>query len=139
MDRRWLLVLVSAAQLACGLAGLAVAIRRRRAYDLPLMRGDPEQVGRDAISIGTALSAPVPMLATQGLATVVLAARPDQRAARTLGVLGALMVAGCLAERLVRHRLTPKGWDWLESGIAACGFGLAIAMAGVGLLKRARA
>ncbi|MGI8723570.1 MAG: hypothetical protein ACR2JG_15270 [Geodermatophilaceae bacterium] len=129
MSRRGLLVAVSGGQLGLGLVGLVVAITRRHAYELPLMQGDPARTGRDALTMGTALSAPAPMLLAQAVATVTLGRRPDQRAARALSALGALMVPGYLGEALVRHRLTPAGWDRLESPLAAGGLGLALAMA----------
>jgi hypothetical protein len=50
-----------------------------------------------------------------------------------LGGLGAAMVAGYLAERLVRHRLAPSGWDAAESPVIVAGIGLAAAMALLGL------
>jgi hypothetical protein len=132
MTRRHLLVAASAAQLAGGLGGLAIGIARRRAYDIPLLHGDPDRVKRDALVMGTALSAPAPMLAVQSVATVALAARPDPRAVRTLGVLGLMMTAGYLVERLVRHRLTPAGWEATETPIAVVGLGFAVAMAALG-------
>jgi hypothetical protein len=128
MTRRHLLVAASAAQLGCGLSGQAVAIARRRPYDFPLFHGDPDRVAHDALTIGTALSAPVPMLALQSIATVGLAVRPDSRATKTLGVLGLTMTSGYLIERLVRHRLTPVGWDPVETPIVVVGLGLAMAM-----------
>jgi hypothetical protein len=124
MGRRTL-VAVSAAQLAAGLAGLAVAVRRRRHYDLPLMHGSPEHVPRDSVLMGTAYSAPVPMLAGQLWSTVRLA-RGDDRAARNLGVLGGLMVPGYLAERFDRQHL--RHWDPVETPVVLAGAGLAAAM-----------
>ena len=43
------------------------------------------------------------------------------------------MVAGYLAERLVRHRLAPSGWDMAESPVIVAGISLAAAMALIGL------
>jgi hypothetical protein len=131
------LVRVSLAQLACGLAGMALAIRRGHAYDVGFMRGGSERVGRDALLSGTALSAPVTMMAAQAVLTAVVAARESARAASGLRSLGALMVAGYLAERLVRHRLWRPGWERLETPVAALGLGLSVAM--VLLAGRARA
>ena len=54
-------------------------------------------------------------------------------AERTLGVLGATMAAGYLAERLVRRRLLRPGWDVVESPVIVAGLGLAAAMAVMGL------
>jgi hypothetical protein len=128
------LAMVSAAQLGCGLAGLILAIRRRRAFDIPFWRGQPSAVSRDSMLMGTALSAPAGMLAAQAWAVTVLVRRPDACAAqRTLGALGATMTAGYLAERLVRHRLTPAGWDNAESSVVTAGLSLAAAMALMGM------
>lgn len=120
------LVVVSATQLTAGLTGLVVAVRRRRHYDLPLLKGSPEHVGRDAIWMGTAYSAPAAMLAAQLFATVCLGLG-DVRAARGLGVLGALMVPGYLFERFDRQAL--RHWDPVETPVVIAGIGLAAAMA----------
>lgn len=82
------LVGVSLAQLACGLTGMAVAIRRGHAFDVSFMKGTPERVARDAIFIGTAFSAPATMLASQAVLTTVVATRGSARAASGLQVLG---------------------------------------------------
>ena len=65
MAPRQALVAVSAVQLAAGVAGQVIALRRRHPYDTPLMGGRPEHVGRDSFLSGTALSAPVVMLVAQ--------------------------------------------------------------------------
>lgn len=127
------LATLSAAQLACGLAGYYVAVNRGHPYDVLGVQGREDRVGRDSVLIGTAMSAPVTMLVTQGAMTVVLADGPNRRAQRVLGTLGAAMVAGYLGERLVRLRLTHSGWDKLESPIVIAGITLAAAMASVGL------
>jgi hypothetical protein len=140
MTRRGRLATVAAGQLGAGGLGLAVAIRRRHAYDFLLFpfRGSPEHVVRDSVLMGTALSAPATMLVTQAVATVLLArgnlTRGDTGPAdRVLGVLGAAMVAGYLGEALVRRRLRPSGFDPLETPLVATGIVLAAAMAGLGL------
>jgi pimeloyl-ACP methyl ester carboxylesterase len=61
-----------------------------------------------------------------------VARRPSRGAARALGGLGALQVAGYLGERLVRRRLRPSGWDAVESPLVVVGIGLAVAMAALG-------
>lgn len=127
------LAMVSVAQLASGLCGMALAIRRRRAFDLPFWHGQPSAVGRDCVLMGTALSAPVVMLAGQAWAAGALLRRPDAAAERVLGWLGAAMVPGYLAERLVRQRLTASGWDAAETPVAVTGIILAAAMALIGL------
>jgi hypothetical protein len=132
MTRRRLLVRISAAQLAAGLTGLAVAVRRRRHYDLPFLRGRPDTVARDAVLMGTAYSAPVPMLVAQFLATRALAQAPDDGARRMLGMLGALMVPGYLMERFDRAHLRPNGFDPVETPVVVAGIALAAAMAVLG-------
>jgi len=134
MKANQLLAVVSAVQLGAGLGGMALAIRRRHAFDIPGWRGQQSTVGRDSLLMGTALSAPVAMLATQAGATVALLRRPDATApARVLGGLGAAMVAGYLLERLVRRRLRPPGWEAAESPAVIAGLSLAAAMAVLGL------
>lgn len=122
------LVTVSLAQLTCGVSGLGVAVRRGHAYDLSFVHGDPRSVRRDAMGMGTALSAPLPMLIAQAVLTAVVARRGSPWAAHGLRVLGGLMVGGYLAERLVRHRLRPAGAQVLETPLVAAGLGLAVAM-----------
>jgi len=132
MSRRRLLVRISVAQLAAGLAGLTVALRRGRNYDVGFLRGRPENIGWDAILQGTAYSAPVPMLAVQAWATRNLAAGPDDGARRMLGVLGAVMVPGYLLERYGRAHLRPSGFDPVETPVVVVSVGLAAAMAVLG-------
>ena len=133
MDDDQVLVAVSAAQLATGVGGLALALRRRHAFDIPFWRGQPSAVGRDSLLMGTALSAPAVMLGAQAGAIAALLRGPSPAARRLLGGLGAAMVAGYLAERLVRHRLTPSGWEAAESPVIVAGISLAAAMALLGL------
>jgi hypothetical protein len=57
--RAQLLAAVSAAQLASGVAGMVVALRRRHPYDVFWMHGQAEEITRDTLFRGTALSAPV--------------------------------------------------------------------------------
>ena len=134
MKANRLLAAVSAVQLGAGLGGMALAIRRRRAFDIPGWRGQQSAVGRDSLLMGTALSAPAAMLVPQAAATIVSLRRPDAAApARVLGGLGTAMVAGYLLERLGRRRLRPSGWDAAESPIVIAGLSLAAAMALLGL------
>jgi hypothetical protein len=132
------LVGVSLAQLACGVTGMAVAIRRGHAYDVGFMRGTPETVARDSLLSGTALSAPATMLAAQGVLVALVGTRGSARAATGLQVLGVLMTGGYLAERLVRHRLGRRGWETLESPLAAAGVGLSVGMSLLANRARAR-
>jgi pimeloyl-ACP methyl ester carboxylesterase len=130
--RSRLLAAVSVAQLATGVAGMVVALRRRHPYDVFWMHGRADAIARDTIVKGTALSAPVSNLLAQAALTAVVARRPSRGAARALGGLGALQVAGYLGERLVRRRLRPSGWDAVESPLVVAGIGLAGAMAALG-------
>jgi len=130
--RSRLLAAVSVAQLATGVAGMVVALRRRHPYDVFWMHGRADAIARDTIVKGTALSAPVSNLLAQAALTAVVARRPSRGAARALGSLGALQVAGYLGERLVRRRLRPSGWDLVETPLAVVGIGLAGAMAALG-------
>jgi hypothetical protein len=124
------LPLLSAAQLAGGLVGQAVAVRRKAFYDIPFGTGRPEDVVRDSFTNGTAFSAPVLMLGLQAWATRRLARRPsDVPARRVLRGLGAVMVAGYLMERRDRQRLTPGGLDALETPLVVVSVALAAGMA----------
>jgi hypothetical protein len=120
-----LLAAVSVAQLAAGVAGMVVALRRRHPYQVFWMRGRADSIARDTLLKGTALSAPVTNLLLQAAMTVRVARRPTPGATRALAGLGALQVAGYLGERLVRRRLRPSGWDPVESPLALAGLGLA--------------
>jgi hypothetical protein len=112
---------------------MALAVRRHRAFDLPFWHGQESAVGRDSLLMGTALSAPVMMLGAQVWATAALARRPDPAVERVLGGLGAAMTAGYLAERLVRQRLLPSGWNAAETPVVTAGMSLAVVMALLGL------
>jgi len=128
MTPRRVLVAVASAQLAAQLAGLAIALRRARYYDVGFMKGSPESIRRDAVFSGTAYSAPLSMFTTELWATRRLARRPDDLARRVLGLLGVLNVAGYLSERFVRAHLRPRGWDPVETPVIAVSTGLAAAM-----------
>lgn len=83
--------------------------------------------------MGTALSAPAVMLGGQACATAALVRGPNLAAERVLGGLEAAMVAGYLAERLVRRRLLPSGWDAAETSVVTTRMSLAAVMALLGL------
>jgi hypothetical protein len=133
VDRERLLGAVSSVQLSAGIAGLALALHRRREYHVPLLQGDPDNVARDSVVMGTALSAPMIMLGAQAVATMRLLRGGTDRTRRFLGLLGATMTAGYLAEQLVRRRLLPSGWDPIESPVVVLGVTTAAMMAGLGL------
>ena len=130
--RSRLLAAVSVAQLATGVAGMVVALRRRHPYNVFWMHGRADAIARDTILRGTALSASVSNLLVQAGLTAVVARRPSRHASQALGGLGATLVAGYLGERLVRQRLRPSGWDAVESLLLLVAIGLAVAMAALG-------
>ena len=136
MTRRGVLVAIASAQLAAQVAGLVVALRRGRYYDVGFMRGSPERIRRDAIWSGTAYSAPVTMLTAQLWAVRRLRSRPDDVSRRVLGLLGVLNAPGYLSERSVRAHLRPGGWDPVETPLVATAIGLAVAMGVLGHQER---
>ncbi|MGB9378464.1 MAG: hypothetical protein WCB04_13235 [Mycobacteriales bacterium] len=134
MKRRHLLAAIGAAQLAAGVAGQALALRDGRAFDIAVLgwRGRPERMTRDTWLLGTGVSAPVVMLATQAAAIGRLAAGPSRRASQVLATLGALMTTGYLVEREFRDAFRPGGRDAELTPTVAVGFCLAVAMAALG-------
>jgi hypothetical protein len=128
VDRRVLLATVAATQLGLSVAGMALALRRGYPFDVPFMRGHPDDLARDSILMGTALSAPVVMLSMQAIAIAMIVRRESRIAARTLEIIGAINVPGYLSERHVRRRLTPSGWDALETPLILASLPLAAAM-----------
>jgi hypothetical protein len=122
------LVLVSAAQLGTGLAGTALAIKRRLPYDFLFLHGNKRTVARDSLLMGTAISAPAAMLAPQAIAVGALARRPSEPAVTMLGALGAMMVPGYLGETLTRKGLMKGAWDTAELRLALAGTALATGM-----------
>ncbi len=133
------LAAVSAAQLAVGMLGLAVALRRDHSYHFLFLRGRPDKVRRDAWLMGTAFSAPAVMLTAQGIATVrLLGGDTSGSAELVIGMLGAAMVPGYLGEALVRRRLRPSGYDPLESPLVIAGIGLAGGMTALAVISRRR-
>ena len=133
MDRSRLLSGVSELQLTTGIVGLAVALKRRHPYDVPMLHGRPDRVAHDSVVMGTALSAPLYMLSVQWLATRRLRGGAGHPWDRVLGGLGAAMVAGYLGEALVRHRLQRSGYNFVETPLVAVAIGLSGAMAVLGL------
>jgi len=135
MSRQRALVAIAAAQLAAGVAGQLIAVRDGRSFDIALLRwrGKPENVVKDSWLLGTGLSAPISMLATQAVATVRLASAPSPVATRVLGALGAAMTCGYLVEREFRSAFSPSGMDPTVTPVAAAGFALSVAMARSGL------
>jgi hypothetical protein len=127
------LVVVSAAQLAVGVAGQLLAIRQRRPFEIFRWHGRPEHVARDSWFMGTGLSAPVTMMSVHAAAIAVLVMRPSRRAAGTLGALGAMMAVGCLIENKFRSVIRAGGGDPVVAAVGGVAFALAVAMAVVGV------
>jgi hypothetical protein len=131
------LVRAATVQLAAGLVGQVVALRRRLHYDVPFMTGSADHVARDSWWFGSAISAPSYMLASQAWAIARLRRDPDDaRARQALRVLGTGMVFGYLSERVCRRRMTPAGFDPVETPVVLAGWAGSIAMA---LLARPQA
>jgi hypothetical protein len=135
MRRHHVLAGVSLAQLAAGLVGLPIAIRKRLPSD-PVgvhLNLSADHLARDQIVFGTARSAPGVMLATQALATATLLRGPSRRARRTLGVLGCIMTFGYLVER--QPPLLPGRFDPVEAPVYGVGLLGAVLMAWLGLQR----
>jgi hypothetical protein len=107
---------------------MTLALRRGYSYDVGFMAGHPDSVARDSLFKGTAFSAPVTTLVTQSVATAVLFRRHSRVAAGALAVIGLLNVPGYGFERLVRQRLSPSGWNKLESPLIAVEIALSALM-----------
>ena len=129
MVHRSILAAVSSTQLAAQAVGLGVALRRRRTFDVPFMKGSPEHIVRDWLWFGTAYSAPPYLLVPQIWATTRLLRGPDDRARWVLGWLGTGLTVGYLSERWNRVRVRPGGFDAVETPVVAVGWSGAIAMA----------
>ena len=135
MRRRQVLAGVSSAQLAAGLVGLPIAIRRGLPSD-PVgvhLNLSADHLARDQIVLGTARSAPGVMLALQAIAIAALFAGPSQWARRTLGVLGCIMTFGYLVER--QPPLLPGRFDAVETPVYGAGLLGAVLMAWLGLRR----
>ena len=129
MTHRTALVAVATAQLAAQGVGHAVAVRRRRTFDVPFVRGEPEHLVRDWLWFGTAYSGPPYLLGPQLWAVTRLLRGPDDRARWVLRWLGTGLSVGYPSERWNRVRILPGGFDPLETPVVAVGWGCAVAMA----------
>lgn len=129
MVQRSTLLTVSAIQLAAQLAGHVVALRRRRHFDVPFLVGSPDHLVRDWLWFGTAFSAPPYLLGPQLWATARLLRGPDDPARSVLRRLGTGLTFGYLSERCTRLRVSPGGFDPVETPVVVAGWGCAVAMA----------
>ena len=137
MRRRHVLAGVSLAQLAAGLVGLPIAIRKRLPSN-PVgvhLNLSADHLARDQVVLGTARSAPGVMLAIQAVVTAALLRGPSRRARRTLGVLGCIMTFGYLVER--QPPLLPGRFDPVETPVYGVGLLGAVLMAWLGLRRPA--
>ncbi|MGY1710050.1 hypothetical protein ACI8AC_11135 [Geodermatophilus sp. SYSU D00758] len=126
------------ARIGLDAVALAVSLRRRRAFDTPLLRGSRERVGRDWVWAGTALCPPAWTVAAQAWSAARLARHPGDRGARWVLVgTAASLVPGYLLERLGRARLTRAGADPVETPLVAAGVLLAAATAALGARAQA--
>ena len=135
MRRRHVLAWVSLAQLAAGLGGLAIAIKKRLPSD-PVgvhLNLSADHLARDQIVLATARSAPGALLAVQAIASAALLRGQSRRARRTLGVLGCIMTFGYLVER--QHPLLPGRFDPVETPVYGVGLLGAVLMAWLGLQR----
>ena len=135
MRRRYVLAGVSLTQLAAGLAGMTIAIRKGLPSD-PVgvhLNLSADHLARNQIVFGTARSAPGVMLAVQAIATAALLRGPSRRACRTLGVLGFVMTFGYLVER--QPPVLPGRFDPVQAPIYGVGLLGAVLMAWLGLQR----
>lgn len=113
----------------CGLAGTAVAVRRgesARLFGIPF----PGRIGVQAATIGTGLSAPVPLL-------LGVAGAASRLRAPLIAGLSALFVAGALGEPVTWRVLRQPSSDPLLAVIALANVALPVA-AGVPALRGSR-
>lgn len=126
---------VALVQLAAGLAGLRIAVRKRLPSD-PIgvhLNLSTDHLARDQMVMGTARSAPGVMLAVQAFATAALFRGPSRWARRTLGVLGCIMTFGYLVER--HPPVSPGRFDPVETPVYGTGLLGAVLMAWLGLRR----
>ena len=135
MKGRLALAGVAVGQLAAGLIGLRIALRKRLPSD-PVgihLNLSTDHLARNQIVLGTAKSAPGVMLAIQAMATAALLRAPSRRARRTLGVLGCIMTFGYLVER--HPPVGPGRFDPVETPVYGVGLLSAVLMAWLGLRR----
>jgi hypothetical protein len=127
---------VAALQLTTAFVALRYAVERELAVDTPVLHREGRDVARDSWFLGTGITPPLMMMAAQACAVATVAVRPSRVAARTLGILGSVMVIGYVAEQETRRALTPARWDSRVTPLTAIGLGLAVPMAAWGLRDR---
>ena len=135
-DRR--LACVSGAQLGAGVLGMAIVVRRRHHYDFLFMRGRPERVRARHRAHGNRLLGATHDAHGAGGGDRAAVARTEPPGASVVAGLGIAMVPGYLGEKLVRRRLTPSGYDRVETPVVIAGITLAsmTALLGATSLRR---
>lgn len=133
MTPRCTLAFVSGSHVVTATIALRYAVERDLAIDAVGIRRRASDVPKDALFLGTGVTPPLLFTAITSIAATVLLCRPSRAAARTLGVLGAVMLVGYAAERETRRALRPGRWDSRVTPLTAAGATLALAMAGLGL------
>ena len=136
MTRRLLLAGASVLQLASATCALHYAVERGIAVHAAGLHRRGRDVPKDSWFLGTGITPPIAMMTVQAVATTVLARRPSNAAALTLGMLGATMVCGYAIEAEARAALTPRNWDARVTPLTAAGIALALPMVGLGLRRR---
>ena len=124
---------VAALQLATAAAALRYAVERELAVDTPVLRRSGVDVARDSWFLGTGITPPLLMMGVQAWAAGRVVRRPSRVAARTLGLLGGVMLVGYAAEHETRTALAPPSWDARVTPLTAAGLLLAVPMLALGL------
>ena len=131
MTRHCTLAFVAGLHLATAAVALRYAVERDLAMDAFGVHRRGQDVPRDAWFLGTGITPPLVMMAVQAAASTVVVRRPSVGAARTLGVIGAVMATGYVAERQTRVALTR--WDSRVTPLTAAGLALTVPLIGLGL------
>jgi ABC-type phosphate transport system permease subunit len=133
MTARCTLAFVSGMHVVTTTLALRYAVERGLAVDAAGVHRAPENVPRDAYFLGTGVTPPLVFTGVQAIAATVVLCRPSSVAARTLGILGAVMLVGYAVERETRRALRPGHWDSRVTPLTAAGAALAVPMAVLGL------
>ena len=133
MTPRCTLAFVSGLQVVTATIALRYAVERDLAIDAVGIRRKGSDVPRDAIFLGTGITPPLVFTGVQAVAAAVVLCRPSRTAARTLGVLGAVMLFGYAVERETHRALVPSQWDSRVTPLTAAGAALTVPMAVLGL------
>jgi hypothetical protein len=133
MTPRCTLAFVSGLHVVTAVAALDYAVERGLAMDAVGIRRSADDMPLDAYLLGTGVTPPIVFMGVQAVAATVVLCRPSPVAARTLGVLGAVMIVGYAIERETRRALHPQNWDSRVTPLTGAGAALAVSMAVLGL------